>query len=170
MSKDDFLRECMRDVGTTAIDEFQRNVCVRCINRSCGRSSANNMLFNLRAQNWKRDLFDNVPRVKGDGSYSITGSHSKFISVNEPDCSIVATSSEEPLNETRVDDNNEGTKESFTNDLTETLPKTPAPGVVPVSNPGVYNTPSQSRYIQPPEPSMPSREVQEGNTITFDDE
>lgn len=160
----------MRDVGTTAIDEFQRNMCVRCINRSCGRSSANNMLFNLRAQNWKRDLFEQVPRSDSNEIHLSTGPHSKFISVNEPDCSIVATPPAELPAETRVDDNNEGTKELPINDPKQTLPENMPSGAVVVTNPGVYNTPSQSRFIQPSKTAEPSTQVHEGNTIVFDDE
>lgn len=172
MTKADFLKECLSDVGPMPLDEFQRNVCVRCINSECGRSSANNMLFNLRAQNWKRDLFDEVPRANTEGNHSIMGPHSRFISVNEPDCSAVATVVSIPSVEVK--------KESPKNDLTETLPSTPAfvtpsaplptePIVSGGQNP--YNTPPQQKTLagKPETAKSPSEEAS-GNTFTFDDE
>ncbi|OPZ38222.1 MAG: hypothetical protein BWY99_01682 [Synergistetes bacterium ADurb.BinA166] len=74
-NKDDFLRECMTDPALnpdnrTPIDEFNRKYCVVCCNRDCSRSAAGGLAFDRRALNWKKDLFDEVPRAEeGDSSY-----------------------------------------------------------------------------------------------------
>jgi hypothetical protein len=63
VNRPDFLKECMSDVGQTPLDIFQKSYCFVCGNRECSRSSANNLQFDRRVLNWKKDLFDEVPRA-----------------------------------------------------------------------------------------------------------
>jgi len=62
----DFLKECMDSVQNPPLDEMQRNFCVVCANRECGRSGLNQSAFDNRVRNWKSLLFDNVPRAAPD--------------------------------------------------------------------------------------------------------
>jgi len=64
----DYLKECMSDpaltkAGPVPLDVFNRSYCVVCGNRECSRSALNGMAFDARVLNWKKDMFDSVPRA-----------------------------------------------------------------------------------------------------------
>lgn len=66
--KVDFLKECMNDpaltkAGPMPIDIFNSSYCIICANRECSRSGLSSSSFDIRAMNWKKDLFDSVPRA-----------------------------------------------------------------------------------------------------------
>lgn len=72
MAKADFLKECISDPAlvepgkTVPIDAFTKAYCLRCDNRECARSGANNMAFDDRVKNWQERLFRNPPRARPD--------------------------------------------------------------------------------------------------------
>lgn len=61
--KADFLQECMSDFKNVPIDAFNREYCVLCSNRECTRSWGNISRFDNRVKNWRKVLFEDVPRV-----------------------------------------------------------------------------------------------------------
>ncbi len=57
-------------LGNLTLDVFNRTYCAVCGNRECSRSIANASAFDVRVLNWKKDLFESVPRAPdGDSSY-----------------------------------------------------------------------------------------------------
>lgn len=57
--KDDYLDECMRSSGIEAsIDQFQRAFCQRCLNTSCKRSKANELLWTSRMERQIQALYE----------------------------------------------------------------------------------------------------------------
>ncbi len=65
----DYLKECMTDpaltkTGPLPMDVFNTSYCRVCANRECSRSALNGMAFDARALNWKKDMFDSVPRAE----------------------------------------------------------------------------------------------------------
>jgi len=49
--------------GPMPFDMFNRSYCAVCGNRECSRSALNGMAFDARVLNWKKDMFDSVPRA-----------------------------------------------------------------------------------------------------------
>lgn len=78
--KSDFLRECMSEVGMIPIDEFNKNICMRCVNQGCARSVSNNLLFVKRTNSWEDELFLNVKRAPDSDSEYDKFRSSKFVS------------------------------------------------------------------------------------------
>jgi hypothetical protein len=71
MIKDDYLKECMSEIGTVPIDKFNWAYCRICANRNCARSGLNNSHFDIRVKNWEEILFNNVPRAgENDPNYN----------------------------------------------------------------------------------------------------
>lgn len=71
-------------LGNLTLDVFNRTYCVVCGNRECSRSSANASAFDMRVLNWKKDLFESVPRApEGDPSYDNIRAK-KFLPMNKP--------------------------------------------------------------------------------------
>ena len=69
--KDDFLKECMSEMGNVPLDVFNRELCLKCANRECVRAGMNNSLFDKRVRDWRDKLFLNVERVEpGDPRFS----------------------------------------------------------------------------------------------------
>ena len=63
MAKADYLKDCMTDIGTIPIDQFNLIYCRKCGNSDCARSVLSTSAFENRVANWKDVLFDKVPRV-----------------------------------------------------------------------------------------------------------
>lgn len=63
MPRDDYLKECMSDVGNVPLDVFNQMFCRVCANRGCARSGLNNSAFDIRVKNWEKTLFIDVPRA-----------------------------------------------------------------------------------------------------------
>lgn len=74
--KADFLKECMTDpaltkAGPMPLDLFNRSYCVVCANRECSRSGLGSASFDVRATNWRKDMFDSIPRAdEADPEYA----------------------------------------------------------------------------------------------------
>lgn len=69
--KNDFLKECMSDVGNMPMNDFNQYYCMRCNNHQCDRARVNNHIFVKRVTNWKENLFDNVQRAdENDPKYA----------------------------------------------------------------------------------------------------
>jgi len=99
---EDYLRECMQDPalvkGPIPIDEFSKQICLQCVNSSCARSRMMGMSTYVRAQNWKRDLFDQVPRAREDDPKYSQIRSKNFISPNmQPQISIETNTVKEPF-------------------------------------------------------------------------
>lgn len=161
MSKADFLKECMRDVSAVSLDEFQRSTCVRCINDECGRSAANNMLFNIRANTWKQVLFDNVPRAENNPS---GGPYSKFVPADASQSGPVPNfQSMEP---DKPNSGEIGSKAQLDGRNNETEDQSDSKASAQ-SGPVQYNTPMKSLVIDgAPGPKNDA----DSNTVVFDDE
>lgn len=65
MSKADYLSECMSEFRGAPIDAFNKEFCLVCSNRECSRSWGNSSVFDNRVKNWRKVLFESVPRVPG---------------------------------------------------------------------------------------------------------
>ncbi|HED06467.1 MAG TPA: hypothetical protein ENI61_07270 [Ignavibacteria bacterium] len=64
--RQDFLKECMSDVGNSPLDEFNKYFCIQCQNVICVRAGGNNSLFKKRTSSWEDSLFNRVSRAKVD--------------------------------------------------------------------------------------------------------
>lgn len=82
--KSDFLRECLSDVGQMPLDVFSKRFCLVCSNSECIRSRAHQSPFTYRAENWKKDLFDSVPRAQEDDPNYSNIRSKKFLPLYDP--------------------------------------------------------------------------------------
>ena len=95
-NRSDFLKECMSSVGQGPIDLFQQAFCSVCYNRECSRSSSHNLSFDRRISNWKKDLFDNVPRAnESDPKYASIRAK-KFVTIDRSSPPVFFSSTQEP--------------------------------------------------------------------------
>ena len=88
----DFLQVCMTDPalvqGQMPIDTFTKVCCLRCIQVDCSRSRMNESSMRIRSLNWKKDLFDEVPRASVNDSRFANMATKKFVpgreSISDP--------------------------------------------------------------------------------------
>ena len=86
--RDDFLRECMTDVGNVPLDEFNRVFCRLCARRECARSGLNNSVFDRRVEGWQDKLFTNPPRADPDDPKYANIRAKKFLPIASPSVEV----------------------------------------------------------------------------------
>lgn len=119
----DYLSECMSEVGVVPLDVFNKEFCLVCANAECSRSRANNSLFQLRATNWEKDLFLNVPRLKDSDPLAVE-IRSKWYT--PPAITVAPAVKQKPLEEPKED--TENTKEKpLANQTGQSLVKSKKP-------------------------------------------
>lgn len=177
-NKTDFLRECMSDVKNIPLDKFNLTYCRMCANRSCARSALNNSHFDLRARNWHKDLFTEVPRADDADSRYDNIRAKQFISIEKS--YEIRSAPIEPITSTAQEivstDPPTMTQENIVEPV-EMVEPVPAPKTVqkPVEvprqpAPDTTNTPftqgAMLHGVRPPEPTS----VQQGTTFVFDED
>lgn len=189
MSRPDFLKECMSDVGQMPLDEFNVTYCVRCANRECARSGAGQLSFDRRVQNWQKDMFTSVPRAQdNDPRYSsIRSKHfrsansSTIATVNLQGRDPVVTTVESPAPPSPVAERDPNTNPTATTPVNESLVPSespaqeapPAPPPTPRPRPQMHNTPFVQGTVSPGHQQAASVneekavEMDAGGTFTF---
>lgn len=94
--RSDFLKECMSSVGQGPLDLFQKAFCSVCYNRECTRSSSHNLSFDRRISNWKKDLFDNVPRADDSDPRYASIRAKKFVTIDRSSPPVFFSNTQEP--------------------------------------------------------------------------
>lgn len=168
----DFLKECMQDPalvkGPMPIDEFNKQVCMQCINSECARSRMVGMSTFVRAQNWKRDLFDNVPRAREDDPRYASIRALRFISPNmHQSISIETKTVKEPfipevlrktnIEETDIsmekeehvqDPENAQSAKSIDGLSLDSVKRLPGPGLIDISeDQTIHETPGLKKFL-----------------------
>jgi len=153
MEKDDFLKICLSDPAlvknTVPLDMFTKSYCIVCSQSACARSWANNASFSNRVANWRKNLFDEVPRVADDDPRFDTIRAKKFLTIvrdNVPEVNTGPSSRYEVQTPTMVS--------------TETqLPQTPVYSQAPVIQPAPVESETPVEVIPAPithpEPQKP---------------
>jgi len=163
MEKDDFLKVCMSDPalvsGPMPIDLFNKSYCIVCSQLACARSRANTMAFSDRAQNWKKNLFDNPPRADDNDPRYANIRAKKFLDLHKE-------ASEAGPGAARYE------VQVPTDISTESqLPQTPVysqtPVTPPVSPPEAPELEPPGPIIPPPNPNPPAKPVFDLNNTPF---
>lgn len=170
--KNDFLKECMSDVGVGPIDEFNRAYCVRCVNQQCARSASNNHAFVKRTNSWKERLFTEVARASDDDPQYAQIRANSFISRFQNGGSVNTPVEAEAPQEIAVvafDEVPQAIEKPISEAAPKPLPKPPVPVAAPVNLPPtvVRNTPFEQGVMLP---GAGQPVIQPGDTVFFDDE
>ncbi len=178
--KVDYIRECLEDPALVSqavpLDEFNKVICMRCGNRQCTRSRANNMMFDSRVANWRSNWFLNVPRaVENDPNYANIRAKN-FQQVNKEVLEVGrATAQMMPIPFTRPDPEPEQLAATDDSPPAE-QPVTPTPATPPrprdPDSPGISpvitNTPFQQGIVLPGKPKETSEvHAESGSSFTF---
>lgn len=166
--KADFLKECMSDFGNVPIDDFNRAYCAVCHNRSCSRSNASTMLFDVRAKNWKRDLFDDVPTADPEDPRYDPIRMKEFKSVGQPSTGSIPTFFTAPV---PVPKAAESPPEPREEPIVQKRPD-PIPASAPTPPEAGNTSFQQGSMIGPASPQTNDQVISPGGTYTFggDDE
>lgn len=150
----DFLKECLNEVGSMPLDEFNVRFCVRCQSGECSRAGGNNTSFSHRVANWQSTMFDNVPRAdENDPSFAHIRSK-RFLPIQGQPAIVVPSAFRAPAEPT---------------DPTMETPLIIRPTAPPVAKPPPFqgqvpaNTPFQQGTVLPGAPAAPS--TPEGGTL-----
>ncbi|MFA5203061.1 MAG: hypothetical protein WC708_01535 [Lentisphaeria bacterium] len=74
---DDYLKECLSDIGNIPLNDFNTLYCRVCARRTCARSGLNNSTFDIRARDWKKNLFEE-PQIAEVGDPRFSNIQSKI--------------------------------------------------------------------------------------------
>lgn len=183
--QDDYLKECLSDVGPVPLDAFNMAWCRVCARRECVRAGLNNSVFDQRARNWKDTLFLKVPRAEdGDPRYANIRAK-KFLPLASAaevwtPTDLPPGPSPEPPSRTDPDEEVPDTDPNPVSPA-EPAPFEPAPepaGPTPEAPVFPVNTPFQQGSMiggrEPPPPvpppAAPDGVLGEDSTYTFDDD
>ncbi len=184
--KADFIRECLEDPALVTqavpLDEFNKAVCMRCGNRQCTRSRANNMLFDSRVANWRSHWFTDVrraadddpnfARIRGKNFQQINNEVLEVRSENKPELMPIPFTRPEPEPASLpVLEHSDPPADSPVAEM----PATPKPFVPPKPqehaqegiSPVVSNTPFQQGMVLPGKPKTSEVHVESGAVFTF---
>jgi len=96
----DFLKECMSDVGNAPLDEFNQYFCIKCQNIDCIRAGGNDSIFKKRISSWEDSLFKNVSRADDDDSRFNNIRSKKFLPIIKETKYEVISNTELPILDT----------------------------------------------------------------------
>jgi hypothetical protein len=180
MSKDDFLKECMSDVGLPPVDQFNATYCIVCANRECSRSSLNNSTFDKRMRNWQSTLFTNVPRAIEEDKRFDNIRSKKFLPMQS--MYEVQSISEEPvkipdINATEfvnisINNVNDEPKSPIESIVIDTSRSQEHPLDIPVKkSPQISNTPfEQGTILHSPSTESQDVKLESGETYILEDD
>lgn len=174
--KNDFLRECMAEVGILPINEFTQAYCLRCVNQECSRSAGNQHLFVQRAENWKKRLFTEVIRAN-ENDPQFAEVRSKLFVPKQPHLGSINMPTIQPepteiINRSKPEPEPEPIEEAILEESLleipiESSPKSMNPKITPAPNIGIQNTPFQQGTMLG---DAPINIIPAGGTVFFEDE
>lgn len=154
------------------MDAFQKEFCIYCLNKDCSRSGGSNMLFERRATNWYKDLFESPLRLdendeKARKIISIWTPPPKFesepvIVKKEPESIVIP----EEVKTDKVENPPEFHEESVEINPIPPAPTQPAP--IPVKK--ATNTPFSNPGYVGGKPEVEEKIMEPGGTFTFGDD
>lgn len=171
MVKVDFLKECMDGVPQGPVSDFVKLFCSRCCNRGCSRSIGSSLAFDRRTAEWKKSLFDEVPRASDDDPRFASFRAKRFVVLTDgqPEVRTDPWASAQAAPPAGPDPRTQAAgEESGAPEASQTQDLAPAPAPIPdrprPPTPVIGNTPFvQGAVIA----GAPKREVELENSGTF---
>lgn len=151
----DYLKECMTDpalnrFGTVPIDVFSKAYCVVCANRECSRSALASMSFDIRVANWRKNMFDSVPRADDSDPRFDAFRKKRFIQVQRDVLEVQSP----PQFESVVHNPPQSSVDKL--GVTDTPMPVPVPASTPESTPTSTPVPAQAPTPVPAQAPVPT--------------